>query len=329
MKKLHKILSIIGALLIVEASFAATSTGTITNTSTIANTGTTTSTTIDSKVTSSKLSAAPVLVSKTSNSIKLEWDKIDSAAAYIVKYSKSSVSEAPKDSNAQYENESDQVTQTGTEIKDLEANTTYYLAIVTIDKEGNESDVCSDELVVKTDVESATTSTSTGSSLSVVKVDVIDNQTLSVLFNNVLSDDPIQVKITKTSDNSDIPVLSATKDSTSKDTVIVKTSSIFDKLGIYILTAISVKDEKGNNIKEGVNGIKEFTVPESIAESSNALNAAPTTMSGAANDATTMSGVTTTELTKPATGTKENLLIITALLLSFLGIYGFRKRFVK
>jgi len=97
-----------------------------------------------------EVKSAPKLVSKTSNSITLEWEKVDAAATYIVKYSKNSVATSSLP-NPQYDNETDPVTTTGTTISNLESDMNYYFSVVAVDKDNNESDTYSDELKVKTD----------------------------------------------------------------------------------------------------------------------------------------------------------------------------------
>lgn len=74
-----------------------------------------------------------------------------------MKYSKTSVA-GSTDPNAQYDNETDQVTTTGAVItklsssnEKLSSGTAYYFSVVAIDKDGKESDTFSDELMVTTD----------------------------------------------------------------------------------------------------------------------------------------------------------------------------------
>lgn len=281
---------------------------------------TTTTTTLEVK-------SAPRLTKKTANSVTLEWDKVSGASAYIVKYSKISIATS-KDPNAQYDNESDQITATGVTIEKLSstneklaANTAYYFSVVAVDSVGKESDSFSDELMVTTDAD-ATVATTATSSLAVASVNVIDDRTVSVVFNANLSDDALKAKIVKTSDNSDIAVQTIIKDLTNPKAATITLGASLVPVSAYTLTVISAKDAAGNNIQEGVNGLKEFTSPEKMAVAAGtvATEASGATLSGSTTDTTTA--------TKVATGAQENLLILAALILSVGIAYIYRRKFV-
>ncbi|MDP2103309.1 MAG: fibronectin type III domain-containing protein [Candidatus Gracilibacteria bacterium] len=317
--KYIKYVAMISLLSISTAALAATdvtSTGVITDTATVATT------------TSLEVKGAPRLIKKTADSVTLEWDKVVGADSYIVKYSKTSVA-GSTDPNAQYDNESDQVTTTGAVITSLSSTkeklapaTAYYFSVVAIDKDGKESDTFSDELMVTTDAAGTTTATTSGATatLSVAGVTVTDDRTLAVAFNMELGADPVTVKITKTSDNSDVAVGLVTPDTTKKDTVIVSTIAALSPTTSYTLTVLSAKDVVGNSIQEGVSGLKEFSTPATMV----AGLAAAGTESGA-----TLSGSVTPEVTTTvATGAGTNLLVLAALLLSLGVVYIYRKKLV-
>lgn len=254
---------------------AATGSGTVT-------TAVTTSTT----TTSLDVKSAPRLVKKAADSVTLEWDKVASASAYIVKYSKSSVATS-KDPNAQYDNETDSLTTTGTTItklstsnEKLSPSTPYYFSVVAIDSTGKESDTYSDELMVMTDATNTTTGTgmvaaSSNTALAIKDIGVSDDKTLSLSFNMPLASDSVQVKITKTSDNSDVVVGTVVNDATNPNSVTVTTISPLSASSSYTLTVLTAKDTMGNNIQEGVSGIKEFTTTEALKLTTPALTAAP------------------------------------------------------
>ncbi|EKD29927.1 MAG: hypothetical protein ACD_78C00209G0003 [uncultured bacterium (gcode 4)] len=317
--KYIKYVAMISLLSISTAALAATavtSTGVTTDTATVATT------------TSLEVKGAPRLIKKTADSVTLEWDKVVGADSYIVKYSKTSVA-GSTDPNAQYDNESDQVTTTGAVITSLSStkeklapSTAYYFSVVAIDKDGKESDTFSDELMVTTDAAGTTTATASGATatLSVAGVTVTDDRTLTVAFNMELGADPVTVKITKTSDNSDVAVGLVTPDTTKKDTVIVSTVAALSPTTSYTLTVLSAKDAAGNSIQEGVSGLKEFSTPATMT----AGIAAAGTESGA-----TLSGSVTPEVTTTvATGAGTNLLVLAALLLSLGVVYIYRKKLV-
>ncbi|MFA6090954.1 MAG: fibronectin type III domain-containing protein [Candidatus Gracilibacteria bacterium] len=280
-----------------------------------------------------EVKGAPRLVKKTSNSITLEWDAVSTATAYIVKYSKTSVANS-KDPTAQYDNETDQLTTTGVVITKLSSNnealapaTTYYFSFVAIDKDMKESDTFSDELMVVTDAAGMVATGST-TALAIQDLTVIDTNTISLAFNAALSTEPVNVKITKTSDNSDVLVGTVTQDLVNPNTVKITTLAALSPISSYTLTVLSAKDAAGNTIKEGVSGLKEFTTPETLKSTTGTevpvLNAAGT------ESGTTLSGamVDVTAATKVATGAQANIMILAALLLSLGIVYIYRRKLV-
>lgn len=134
-----------------------------------------------------------------------------------------------------------------------------------------------------------------------------------------LGADPVTVKITKTSDNSDVAVGLVTLDTTKKDTVIVSTVAALSPTTSYTLTVLSAKDTTGNSIQEGVSGLKEFSTPATMAAGIAAGTESGATLSGSLNPETA---------TTVATGTKENLIVLAALLLSIGIVYIYRKKLV-
>jgi len=313
MKNIKKIIALVSVGLLIQTVSAATETVSVATWAT----ATATSASLE-------LPTPPRLVNKTSTWVTLEWDQVSAASGYIVLYSKTSVATST-DPNALYDNETDQVAWTWTTVSDLEANTKYYFAVVPVDKEWNQGSTFSSELSVSTDSATATASgvTTTAaptSTLALSGVTVIDNKTLAVQFNALLGAEPVTVKITKTSDNSDIAVSEIVPDATLKDTVAVKLSTVLDPSSSYSLTVISAKDEAWNNISEGVNGIKEFTTLATLASAPELNSASWATMSGATlPDAKAL----------PATWTKENLIVLAALILSFGIVFIYRRKFVK
>lgn len=298
----------------------------------MAATGTTTTDTTTSS--SLEVKWAPVLVAKTNNSVTLSWNKVDIATSYIVKYSTKSVATSTE-ANPQYDNETDPVTSTGTVISGLTPNTDYYFSVVAVDKDNNESDTFSDELQVKTDNASvtapatgsgvsATTAAPTAWAFALSNVTAIDNKTVSLEFSSALGTTPVTIKITKTSDNSDVPVASVTPDTTTPTKATAKISTILDPSSTYSVTVITASDVAGNTIKQGVDGIKEFPTLANLPASPE------TTLNAWSDSGATMSGTTTTpNLEAAKTGPKESLIITLALLLSLAVVYTYRKKFAK
>lgn len=315
-----------------------TSTGITTTSTMVTSTGITAGGVVVPVTSSLEVKGAPRLVKKTTDSVVLEWDTVPSASAYIVKYSKASIANST-DPNAQYDNETDQVTVTGAVVTKLSSSneklspaTSYYFSVVAIDKEGKESDTFSDELMVTTEASGTMVSTGSivttmaASTLAIKNVAVSDDKTLTLSFNTPLSADPVRVKITKTSDNSDVSVGTVVQDSANPAAVIVTTIAALSPASSYTLTVLSAKDAAGNTIQEGVNGINEFKTLETLKASS-VTAATPMTLAAAGSESgSTLSGAVSPEsATKVATGAKENIIVLAALILS-LGIVAIYRR---
>ncbi len=268
---------------------------------------------------------APTVVGTTPTSVTLDWKKVDAAVSYIVKYSTKSVATSA-DPNAVYDNETSPVTETGATVDKLTAGSTYYFAVVALDKEGNESDSLSEEVEVNLSKVSATTASASGSasSFALASVTPKNTRTLVLEFSAALGTDPLQIKLQKTSNSAAIEVQSAVVDSANPTTATVTLASDLEADSSYSLTVISAKDATGNNIPEGINAIKEFTTLASLAPATEVpLNAA--SASGASASGATATGVVTPEAL-PNTGTKENLLMILALLSGLGIVFAFRKK---
>lgn len=268
---------------------------------------------------------APTLVATTPTSVSLEWNIVDAAVSYIVKYSTKSVATSP-DANAVYDNETPPVTETGATVENLTAGATYYFAVVALDKDGNESDSLSEELEVNLSKVSASASeTGSTASFALVSVNPQNVRTLVLEFSAALGSEPLQVKLQKTSNSAAVDVASAVVDSANPTTATVTLASDLEGDSSYSLTVISAKDVAGNNIPEGINAIKEFTTVASLAPATEVpLNAgAPETASG--STASGAVAVATPE-TLPNTGTKENVILILALLSSLGIVFAFRKK---
>ncbi len=344
-----KIALITATFLLASSAFAATW---ATTTSTTSSTGTAATTTAKPSI-DLVITWAPKLVNKTSSTVVLEWNKVTGAGSYIVKFGKKSVANSTE-ANPQYEDESDPVTATWTTIEKLDPNTEYFFSVVVLDKENSESNVLSDELKVKTDAAGATTgtgaatptsattgtgaaTTTAATSLALTNVVPQDTKTISLEFSSALSKtEPVSVKIRKISDSSDVAVNSVKADPTSPNKVTVSLwATPLDPKSSY--SVISAKDAAGANIEQGVNGVKEFEAPATLAPAADSmLNSATGTWASASGSLAAGSGSTISASGSlaangqlPATGTKENLIVIAALLISFGIVYGYRKRTAK
>lgn len=287
---------------------------------------------------------APSVVSQTATSVTLQWPKVDAAKTYIVKYAKNSVAQAfvKGDMTAIYDDETDQVTSTGTTISGLKTDTTYYFTVVALDAAKNESTTNSEELSVKltsTVTGTGATATATGttatapSSLKLSGVTVMNDKTITVDFSAPLSSSPVSVKLTKSSDNSSVTVASVVTDPAMSNRVIVNLGTTLSPSSSYSIIVIDAADVQGLPIAEGVNAVKEFATLATLAKAASGtpdavvgtgavdpvtLNAAPETGSGVVT--------ATTAEALPATGAKENILLLVAALLAMVIVYAFQKK---
>lgn len=334
-------LAIVSNIAFADTNSGATATGT---------TGTTT--------TSLEMKSGPTLKSKTDTTITLEWEKIPAAASYIVKFSKKSVATST-DPNAQYDEETDPIIENTYTIENLTPWTTYYFSVVAVDKNNVESDNLSDELSAMTNTSLTTTTTWTATtvtttdiktttgtankttettipkaSLILTDVRVEDNKTIHLNFSSPLSNDAIEAKIINTANNMDVPRESIKVDPTTPTRAIVKIATILDPKTSYSVTIVNAKDTNWNNIEKWLNGTKEFQTPVFAAAPANTVT---NTGTGNITTATTGTWITwtganvnvTNTKALPATWTKENVIILTALLISLWIFAGTRKKFLK
>lgn len=271
---------------------------------------------------------APKVVTQTATSVTLEWNKVAIAKSYIVKYSKTSVAEAFKSgkTNAIYDMESDQVTATGTTIKELKTDTTYYFAIVALDAANNESATNSEELAVTlTGVTAPTASSTTVPVVSDFKlsgVTVVDATNLTLDFSAALGKDPVVLKLVKSSNAAAAVVKSVSAGKTPNQAVVVLSTPL-DPSSSYSLVVIAAKDIEGNSISKGLNAVKEFATSANLAKTattsslSGALAGSGTTLSGALATNAEALGSLNAAPALPATGTQETLLLILAAIISF------------
>lgn len=291
MKNMKKTVALIAALsLTTTYAFASTWT---TDTGSVATTSTSTDLV---------LAKAPTVVETTADSIKLEWEKVENASGYVVKYGKKSVANAT-DKEATYELE-EQATSTGISLKGLEANTNYYISVVVIDDKFMESTKYSDEISATTSslnaassTGSTTEKTSTDSTAMTATSKEVDNKNFKITFSKELANGKVDVKITKTKDNSDVPVQTVELDATDKKVLNVKLQTVLDPTSEYTVSLNNVTDASGNTLKEALTA-----------------NLTTTATLASAPDAVTSTGALTSTAT-PETWAKEVFVLIAAILL--------------
>ncbi len=327
----------IGILLLANHTNAATG-------ATMTATGTSAPTSANSASVALNVPGAPTLTSKTATTATLEWAKVATAKNYIVKYSTMSVAQAFKTGNtsASYDNESDQVSATGTTIKNLKADTTYYFAVVALDATNNESMTNSEELSVTLSslapaaagtgvVTPGANNVALASDFKLLAVSIIDIMTLAVDFSAPLSKDPVTLKIEKSMDKSSLFIKSVVTGKTPNQ-VIVNLAAPVETSSSYALVVVSAKDASGKPITQGLNAVKEFATSAVISKAAVAASI-PGTLSGATLSGVVPSGVSLSgglnsapPAALPATGTQETLLLVLAAFLSLGIVYFFRNK---
>ncbi len=82
---------------------------------------------------------------------------------------------------------------------------------------------------------------------------------IRIEFNSELSEESLDIRIIKTSDNATLALDSTTKDPVMPNTALVTLASELDPLTSYSITVISATDTEGRLIEEGIKGFQEFT----------------------------------------------------------------------
>ncbi|MDD2516373.1 MAG: fibronectin type III domain-containing protein [Candidatus Gracilibacteria bacterium] len=323
MKKINTALAFIAiSTMIVSQTFAATGSVTSTGSTHSASSGTVVAPVATPASTATAkadlvLKSAPRTIETKSDSINLEWDKVEEAGGYIVKYGKKSV--VKNATGATYEEESDILNSTGTTIKELQPSTTYYFAVVVLDKAGTESEIVSEELSVITssaDSLNSAATTQSGAELDIKEIKVVDNKNLTVEFTKDLADGNVSLKITKTSDNSDVPVLKTEQDTTSKKILKVKVDTVLDASTAYTVSVTSAKDSDGKTNKTAIS--KSVTTIATLASAADAGSGA-------------LTGTGVDLKNAPKTGAEETIIIMAALLLGTIVVFyaNRKKAFLK
>ena len=284
---------------------------------------------------------APSLVSKTDNSVTIEWESIEGSMGCYYSYSNTSVENGEEGSIYDVEWE-DLLEENTATIENLEAGKTYYIAIECLDEEANttgyspelvvdltsEEEVVMEEEVVEEENEEVTEeesfeNTEFSSSLELLDVSFVNSKELKLSFNNDLEDSETAVREIRVFDGiNELEVMNASlADSKTLDLELATDMTTSTN---YEITVISLNDINGNNIEAWVDGtttlmspsefvveevvVEEVVVEEEIIEEWIDLNAA------------------SSEVEKlPDTGAKEIFLVLIALLLWVVAI-NFNKR---
>jgi len=184
----------------------------------------------------------------TTDSLRISWNPVDWAIGYFVYYDTQSHAD---DKN--YSNTSDDMIEwTETTLENLESWITYYIALKVVDWDWNEWDF-SDEFSFATEWAI--------NNLSIDNIEVIDSNSVSVVFNNDI--DPtkdIEFKIEEK--NNDLNEISINDISVEWNTVNLVLGSELESNKDYTLTVVSLTWVNWETIDEWVDWVIDFNTWE-------------------------------------------------------------------
>jgi hypothetical protein len=190
----------------------------------------------------------PKLISSSSNSLNITWDKVENASWYYVYYSETSWKD--------YKTFWDIFEANSTTITWLKSGTTYYIVVTSLDKNTNDESVFSKEWVFNTKIWD-------NDKFSLVEIKVVDVGNLELSFNFDIdkSNDAIrEFKITQ--NDKEITKVKETKlnieDGKKLNLILENKLLKWD----YKLTVIYITDSQGRNIEEWINWELKFMVTE-------------------------------------------------------------------
>ena len=192
----------------------------------------------------------------TDSSIQVSWNTDDTTLGYRVYYSEES---------GLYDNQLNELIEGSSAIiEELDAQTTYYVSVVSVDEFGFESEY-SPEIMATTDVGMGNTE----SWLSLVGVDVLSFSEIELEFNKNLDSDPdvnSEFKIVNKANSLDELFVIKSQVNAENTTQLFLT---FDREALpgseYELTAIDAKSISGDGIESWIDGVISFSVPEAFA----------------------------------------------------------------
>jgi hypothetical protein len=192
------------------------------------------------------------LENATSDSLEISWPAVDGALGYFVYYDTES-----HDDDKNYTNTSDDMIETTNyTIKDLQANTNYYVALKVVDWDGNEWDF-SNEYKFTTSWQSIE------NSLSIENIEVIDSNTISVKFNvDIDSTKDYEFKIEEKDNNLNELTINSVNIEWNYVNLVLGTSLESNK--DYTLTVVSLTGINWETIEEWVDWVIDFTTWEIV-----------------------------------------------------------------
>lgn len=201
-------------------------------------------------VTSISFKKPPILNQASESSLKVSWDKQTWALGYYIYYGKKPYDGKPYESSVP-----DFIDGTGGTIIGLDALTKYYVAIVAVDENGEES-VYSPEAVFDT------LKPWSSPKLAVKEVKVVTSNAISLGFNVPLDTSTTaqrEFKIVDQINSGEKEVKKSEVQNT--NFVIVTLSNDMLPNTKYEVTVLSLQDKNGKSIESGVDGIISFITP--------------------------------------------------------------------
>jgi len=193
------------------------------------------------------------LDSVNDNSINVSWDSVSEAIMYYVYFSENSWIENG------YTNQTDLIEATSAEVPNLESWKTYYLSVVSLDENWEESDY-SNEIVV--DIESKSASVD----FALEWVEVIDTKNIELNFTNLLDNSTDTVREFKVVNKKDeLDVFEVEKNELNIDDnskLLLTMDREFQVWNEYEVIVIWIMDENTNIIESWIDNIETFTVTE-------------------------------------------------------------------
>lgn len=259
------------------------------------------------------------VVATDATTITLSWEKVAAATSYVVFYDTKSPD--ANDVDATYAKMSDPVTATGITLTGLAPNTAYFMMVLAMDANGNESSQGSKEVVAKTVGEAAF-----GLAENAVKVNSAKSVTLS--FNKKLdAGKPVSVSVVANQDKSSVDAVATVNAADASKVDLALGSALAPST--YTVTVKLATSADGQNVQAGANAVQEFTyaadgsvaAPAPVADEADA--AVATVLKDVPLNAAPVAAATKA---LPETGPAENVVVAMALVLGAVAVLVLRRR---
>jgi len=196
--------------------------------------------------------------SQTENSITVSWDAVSNVLGYYLYYD---VDTTEPRENFGFEIV-DLIETTSYTIEGLETGTLYNIAVTAIDSDGEES-------TYSQDIVSGTLTEGQAKDFAIEKVEATAIDTLEFTFSAPLETGSGAVReflVEHSETKDELLILETELDEENSRLVIVTLENQLTLGGEYDVTVLSIQDETGRNIENGIDAVTNFTVPSEFAE---------------------------------------------------------------